>query len=63
MLALSDTGHLLRFVQRENAVDLREGRAALAAAGRYSELVALFRARGCHDLVRNVTSLAQPLSA
>lgn len=36
MLALSDTGQLLRFVQRDNLADLRVGRAALERAGRYS---------------------------
>lgn len=101
MLALSDTGHLLRFVQRDNHVDpqvgphpraihappasnsicfawfrpscwarrlsftaedvrLQAGWAALAAAGRYSELVALLRARGQHDAALElIQSLSQ----
>ena len=46
MLAMDDTGALLRFVQRPNRVALREGEAALRAAGRYSELVALYQERG-----------------
>jgi hypothetical protein len=45
MLAVHDTGQLLRFVQRRNVVDLTEGRAALREAGRYSEMVALLQAR------------------
>ena len=54
MLAVHDTGQLLRFVQRGNAVDLVEGRAALAEAGRYSELVALLQARGQHEAALDV---------
>ena len=46
MLAMEDTGALLRFVQRPNRVALSEGEAALRAAGRYSELVALYQERG-----------------
>ena len=49
MLAMSDTGALLRFVQRPNAASLEEGRAALQAAGRYSELVALYQPRRQHQ--------------
>jgi hypothetical protein len=49
MLAMDDTGALLRFVQRPNAASLAEGRAALQAAGRYSELVALYQRRGQHQ--------------
>lgn len=49
MLAMSDTGALLRFVQRPNAASLAEGRAALQAAGRYSELVELYQRRGQHQ--------------
>ncbi len=45
MLAMEDTGALLRFVQRPNRVALSEGEAALRAAGRYSELVALYQER------------------
>ena len=44
MLAVHDTGQLLRFVQRRNVVDLTEGRAVLREAGRYSEMVALLQA-------------------
>ena len=43
---MEDTGALLRFVQRPNRVALSEGEAALRAAGRYSELVALYQERG-----------------
>lgn len=46
---MSDSGALLRFVQRPNRVDLREGEAALIAKGRYSELVALYQRRNCHE--------------
>lgn len=49
MLALPDTGQLLRFVKGDNSLDLSVGRSSLEAAGRYSELVALLRGRGCHD--------------
>ena len=49
MLAMDDTGALLRFVQRPNEVDLKEGEAALGARGRYSELVALYQQRGQHE--------------
>ncbi len=45
MLAVHDTGQLLRFIQRRNVVDLTEGRAVLREAGRYSEMVALLQAR------------------
>ena len=59
MLAMDDTGALLRFVQRPNRVSLREGEAALKAAGRYSELVALYQERGQHsaalDLLRTLS--------
>lgn len=36
MLALPDTGQLLRFVKGESTVDLNTGRSSLEAAGRYS---------------------------
>lgn len=49
MLSMTDTGALLRFVQRPNAVDLDEGSTALQQAGRYSELVALLQSRGMHE--------------
>lgn len=54
MLAVHDTGQLLRFVQRGNDVDLVEGRASLTEVGRYSELVALLQARGCHEAALDV---------
>ena len=56
---MDDTGALLRFVQRPNRVSLREGEAALKAAGRYSELVALYQERGQYsaalDLLRTLS--------
>ena len=59
MLAMEDTGALLRFVQRPNRVSLGEGEAALRAAGRYSELVALYQERGqfeaALDLLRTLS--------
>ena len=65
MLAMDDTGALLRFVQRSNDTDLREGEAALRARGRYSELVALYQHRGQHeaalDLLHTLTSSPQDL--
>ena len=65
MLAMDDTGALLRFVQRQNDIDLREGEAALRARGRYSELVALYQHRGQHeaalDLLHTLTSSPQDL--
>ena len=54
MLAMEDTGALLRFVQRSNDVDLREGEAALRDRGRYSELVALYQQRGQHEAALNL---------
>ena len=59
MLIMSDTGALLRFVQRPNSVDLATGRVALEAQGRYSELVALLAARdqgeAALDLLRQLS--------
>ena len=56
---MDDTGALLRFVQRPNKVSLREGEAALKAAGRYSELVALYQEHGQYeaalDLLRTLS--------
>lgn len=49
MLAMSDTGALLRFVQRPHAIDLDEGSAALQSAGRYSEQIALLQNQGLHE--------------
>lgn len=54
MLAMEDTGALLRFVQRTNDVDLREGELALRTQGRYSELVALYQQRGQHEAALNL---------
>lgn len=54
MLAMDDTGALLRFVQRPNRVALGEGEAALRAAGRYSELVALYQERGQFEAALNL---------
>ncbi|KAL4430543.1 hypothetical protein ABPG77_005783 [Micractinium sp. CCAP 211/92] len=48
LLALPDSGALLRFVERPNCVDLEAGEAALRSAGRYSELVALYQTKGRH---------------
>ncbi|KAL4436979.1 hypothetical protein ABPG75_004118 [Micractinium tetrahymenae] len=48
LLALPDSGALLRFVQRPNCVDLEAGEAALRSLGRYSELVALYQTKGRH---------------
>ncbi|GMH40000.1 hypothetical protein BSKO_07904 [Bryopsis sp. KO-2023] len=48
-LATRDTGQLLEFVQKPNSVDLVEGESALANAGRYAELAALYQSHGCHD--------------
>lgn len=66
MLAMDDTGALLRFVQRSNDVDLREGEVALRARGRYSELVALYQQRGQHeaalDLLHTLTLSPQDLN-
>ncbi len=66
MLAMDDTGALLRFVQRSNDVDLREGEVALRARGRYSELVALYQQRGQHeaalDLLHTLTLSPQALN-
>lgn len=66
MLATSDSGALLRFVQRASSVDLGEGERALREAGRYSELVALFQARERHeealDLLRKVSQRPHELA-
>lgn len=48
LLALPDSGALLRFVSRPNCVDGAVGEAALRGVGRYSELVALHQSRGQH---------------
>lgn len=49
MLALPDTGALLRFCATPTvAADLQEAKASLEATGRYSELVALLQQRGRH---------------
>lgn len=54
MLAMEDTGALLRFVQRTNDVDLGEGELVLRSQGRYSELVALYQQRGQHEAALNL---------
>lgn len=51
---MEDTGALLRFVQRSNDVDLREGELTLRTQGRYSELVALYQQRGQHEAALNL---------
>ena len=65
MLRMDDTGALLRFVQRSNDVDLKEGEMVLRARGRYSELVALYQQRGQHeaalDLLHTLTLSPQDL--
>ena len=65
MLAMTDTGALLRFVQRPNQVDLGTGRAALEASGRYSELVALLALKGRReqalDLLQQLSQQPQSL--
>ena len=53
MLATSDSGALLRFVQGSHHVDLKEGETALKATGRYAELVALYRSRDQHAAALN----------
>ena len=62
MLAVHDTGQLLRFVQRRNVVDLTEGRAVLRETGRYSEMVALLQVRAlrqnAHSCVRSRVEVA-----
>ena len=67
MLAMSDTGALLRFVQRPNRAAIGESEGALRAAGRYSELVALLQARGRHqaalDLLRALALVRAPRAA
>ena len=66
MLAMSDTGALLRFVQRPNSIELATGQEALQARGRYSELVALLAARdqgeAALDLLRQLSQAPQELS-
>lgn len=54
MLAVHDTGQLLRFVQRSNVVDLVEGRASLSELGRYLELVTLLQSRAHHEAALDV---------
>lgn len=53
-------------IRRLSFAKLQVGRASLAAAGRYSELVALLRARGCHDqaleLLQSLSQAPQDLS-
>ncbi len=47
-LLLPDNGALLQFIQRANDVDLETGSTALEKAGRYAELVALYKAHDKH---------------
>jgi Vacuolar sorting protein 39 domain 1 len=47
-LLLPDNGALLQFIQRANEVDLEAGSKALEKAGRYAELVALYKAHNRH---------------
>ena len=54
MLVGPDTGAALRFVSRPNRVRPADGEAALRAAGRYSELVALFQSVGRHEAALDV---------
>lgn len=65
MLATSDTGALLRFVQRPNSIDLAAGEESLQAKGRYSEMVALLQAKGKHaaalDILKRVSQKAEDL--
>jgi hypothetical protein len=46
LLLLPDSGALLKFFERPNCVDFAAGEAALQRAGRYAELVALYRVSG-----------------
>ena len=45
-LVLPDNGALLQFVQRPNDVDVETGAVALEQAGRYAELIALYKSHG-----------------
>lgn len=45
-LVLPDNGALLQFVQRPNDVDIETGAMALHEAGRYAELIALYKSHG-----------------
>lgn len=47
-LLLPDNGALLQFIQRSNDVDLETGSTALEDAGRYAELIALYKAHNRH---------------
>jgi hypothetical protein len=47
-LILPDNGALLQFLHRTNHVDFETGRSALESAGRYAELVELYRVHGKH---------------
>ncbi|KAL4522617.1 hypothetical protein Ndes2526A_g01018 [Nannochloris sp. 'desiccata'] len=47
-LLLPDNGALLQFIQRANDIDLETGSTALENAGRYAELVALYKAHNRH---------------
>ncbi|GIL77647.1 hypothetical protein Vretifemale_7143 [Volvox reticuliferus] len=49
MVAMPDSGSLLRFLQMHNYVDLQEGEKALEESGMYAELAALYKFNGCHE--------------
>lgn len=65
MLVMKDTGALLRFVQRPNAIDLAEGEAALRIKGRYSELVSLLKDKNRHaaalEILKKVSQRVEDL--
>jgi hypothetical protein len=67
LLAQPDAGALLQLLERPNAVHLAAGEAALSAAGRYAELVALYKAHGRHaealDLLQALSLSPGSLSA
>jgi hypothetical protein len=67
LLAQPDAGALLQLLKRPNAVHLAAGEAALSAAGRYAELVALYKAHGRHaealDLLQALSLSPGSLSA
>lgn len=58
-LILPDNGALLQFLQRPNHVDFVAGRSALESAGRYAEMVQLYRV---HDKHRAALELLKNLS-
>lgn len=66
LLLLPDSGALLRLLQRPHRADLGHGAAALASAGRYAELAALYHSRGRHaeglQLLRTLSQRPEALS-